>query len=163
MNYKKPILFIILFGSLNLFGNAQGLHLQGSTKENSIALSTIHDSSETHLKSILGVYDKIYGNNTEVPEFEPEIIDDSDELKLYWLVYPNPTYNNIVLWVKNLDSLQTKVNMSYHLYDAKGNILLDDKVEGERTVISIEFLSPSLYYLSVLTDKSIKSFKIIKY
>ncbi len=154
MNRKKILPMLALLTAFGIYANAQ--------VETNVTLS-INDQPETQYKSAMDVSDKGFGQGAKVPDCEPGIVDENDAPQLYWSVYPNPTNSNLVLWVKNLDSLKLEVNMTYRLYDVNGNMLMDEKVEGERTSISVDILSPSVYYLSVLTKKSIKSFKIIKY
>ncbi len=154
MDYKKTIQMLVFLTAFTIYANAQ--------VETNIE-QTIHYTPETHFKNTMELADKGFGNSTEVPEFEPEVIDESDEIQLYWSVYPNPTNNSLILWVKNLDSLKTEVHLSYRLYDVNGNLLINEHVLDEKTGVDVEFLSPSVYYLSVLTEKSIKSFKIIKF
>lgn len=154
MNCNKTLHLLALLIAFSFYANAQ--------EETNVAL-TVHDTSESQFKNSFELFDKGLGDGAEVPEYNPEVVIENDAPQLFWSVYPNPTNSNLVLWIKNLDSLKLNVNMTYRLYDSNGTMLMDERIEGEKTNITVEFLSPAIYFLSVITRKSIKSFKIIKH
>ena len=82
------------------------------------------------------------------------------EISLKYMVYPNPTTDNLILKVKNAESL----NLSFQLYDINGRLLKSNKITGDKTNINVNDLIPSEYFLKVIDqkDKEIKTFKIIK-
>jgi hypothetical protein len=74
-------------------------------------------------------------------------------------VFPNPTRESVVLKVgpNDLD------NMSFRLYDLLGNLLKDEKVMSTETVIDMNDLAMSTYFIKVMNSETeIKTFKIIK-
>jgi hypothetical protein len=86
-------------------------------------------------------------------------VENTEEITLDWIVYPNPTENTIKLSVDSPDFDK----MFCRLYDIKGRLILDMKVEGEETEISMNNLVPSIYILKVFKNKKeLKTFKIIK-
>ena len=86
--------------------------------------------------------------------------ENTDEITLKWLVYPNPARNTIKLSIESADF----DNMSCRLFDIKGFLIQELKVEGEETEISLNSLTPSIYFLRVIKNqKELKTFKIIKY
>ena len=86
-------------------------------------------------------------------------VENTEEITLDWIVYPNPTENTIKLSVDSPDFDK----MFYRLYDIKGRLIQDMKVEGEETEISMNNLVPSIYILKVFKNKKeLKTFKIIK-
>jgi hypothetical protein len=86
-------------------------------------------------------------------------VEETEEITLNWIVYPNPTSNTIKLSVESPDF----DNMSYRLFDNNGKLIQDVKVESEETEISMYNLVPSIYFLRVIKNKKeLKTFKIIK-
>jgi hypothetical protein len=74
-------------------------------------------------------------------------------------IFPNPTTNNIKL---KTDLNDTEV-LRYELYDMTGMMIKKDKIEGPETLITMEHLAPSIYFLKVKREKStLMMFKIIK-
>ncbi|MBU1012059.1 MAG: T9SS type A sorting domain-containing protein [Bacteroidetes bacterium] len=94
--------------------------------------------------------------------FEISVVTSIEEVNgilLEIVLYPNPASNFIKLIIENYEV----GNFRYQLYDINGNILLDNKVEGNETNIVISNLVSATYFLK-LTDrkKVIKTFKIVK-
>ena len=86
-------------------------------------------------------------------------IEQAEDITLVCTVYPNPASNFLTLKVENYD----KESLSYQLFDANGKLLESKKVTGNKTIISMVNLLPSLYFLKVIDNqKEIKTFKIIK-
>jgi hypothetical protein len=87
-------------------------------------------------------------------------VENTEDIKLNCIVYPNPTRNTIKLSIESPDF----DNMCYRLFDINGNLIQDMKVESEETEISMYNLVPSIYFLRVIKNKKeLKTFKIIKY
>ena len=86
-------------------------------------------------------------------------IENAREITLECTVYPNPTRGLIKLIVESFDN----ENLRFRLFDIKGILLQDKKVESRETEILMVNLSSSIYFLKVIKDnKEIKTFKIIK-
>jgi hypothetical protein len=74
-------------------------------------------------------------------------------------VFPNPAENFLAL---KLENWETK-NFSYQLTDLNGKILQSNNLESNESLISLENLLPSIYFLNVIQENTtIKTFKIIK-
>ena len=87
-------------------------------------------------------------------------VENTEGINLNCIVYPNPTRNTIKLSIESPDI----ENMCYRLFDIKGNLIQEMKVESEETEISMHNLVPSVYFLRVIKNKKeLKTFKIIKY
>jgi hypothetical protein len=87
-------------------------------------------------------------------------IEETNGIQLECLVFPNPVSDMLTLQIKDFENLK----LSFQLYDAKGKILENNKVENEETHISTKNLSSGTYFLKVVSnEKEVKSFKIIKY
>ncbi len=73
--------------------------------------------------------------------------------------YPNPTSDELQLSIDNLSSN----NLSYHLYDNLGRILIDQKIDKLETIISIRQLPAAVYFLKIMDrNRILKTIKIIK-
>lgn len=87
-------------------------------------------------------------------------IENTSDITLKWIVYPNPTRNSVKLSIGAGDFDK----MHYRLFDINGSIILDNKIESEETEIIMSNLIPSIYLLRVIrNEKELKTFKIIKY
>jgi hypothetical protein len=86
-------------------------------------------------------------------------IERTDDFNLHCVVYPNPTSGQAKLVFESNDY----ENLSFRLYDIKGDILQVNKFESIETVISLENQSSGVYFLHVLKNGvEVKVFKIIK-
>ncbi|PKP16852.1 MAG: hypothetical protein CVU07_05595 [Bacteroidetes bacterium HGW-Bacteroidetes-23] len=84
---------------------------------------------------------------------------DIPQIQLVAMVYPNPTFRNVVLTIKDYDF----TNLDYQLFDSNGRALLSGKIKQDETQLEIENLSASHYFLHITRGGStIKTFKIIK-
>lgn len=85
--------------------------------------------------------------------------DDYPTITLQAMVYPNPTKNNIILKIENVEI----ENLSIQLFDVSGKAIMQQKITQNETSIPMENLQAAHYFLQVLENgKSIKTFKIIK-
>jgi hypothetical protein len=74
-------------------------------------------------------------------------------------VYPNPATDYLLLKVKDY----MHGNLSYQLYDTNGKLLENKKLEGYETIIQMDNLARSVYFLKVTdNDAEVKTFKIVK-
>lgn len=86
-------------------------------------------------------------------------IEETEDIVLEYKVYPNPARRSIILNIKPFETEK----MSYRLFDLNGILLQDKKIESDETEISVENLSPALYFLKVIKDnQEVKVFKLIK-
>jgi hypothetical protein len=86
-------------------------------------------------------------------------IENTEDITLECTVYPNPTEGIIRLVIKSFED----DNMRFRLYDMNGFLLQDINIKDKETVISMENLTPAIYYLKVIKDKmEVKVFKIVK-
>ena len=86
-------------------------------------------------------------------------IKEAEDISLEFVVYPNPATDFVILKIGNY-----KVeNLRYHLYGLSGELLDNNKIQGNETNISMHMFLPSTYFLNVIDkNKVIKIFKIIK-
>lgn len=86
-------------------------------------------------------------------------IANTEDITLECIVYPNPTDGIIRLVIKSFEDGK----MRFLLYDLNGILLQEMKIEERETVISLENLLPSVYFLKVIKGNlEVKVFKIIK-
>lgn len=86
-------------------------------------------------------------------------IEEAIGINLEIVVYPNPTSDFVKLRVRNyqLD------NLEFYLFDMSGKLIENTKITGEETLIRMQFLIPSIYFVKITDNKKeIKVFKIIK-
>jgi len=113
------------------------------------------------------LYNTISGTNGTVAQgvqqpYEISVvtgIENTKDILLEIEVYPNPAKDYLKLKTGNYDI----VNLSFQLYDIKGNLLLRNRVDGNETNILMNHFIPSTYFLKVIDKKKvIKIFKVIK-
>lgn len=86
-------------------------------------------------------------------------VDDFNEIKLEYVVYPNPTIDKLALKIKNFNN----EDLSYQIYDINGRILKMEKLRESSTTISMGYLPSAIYFLRVISGQQpLKTFKIIK-
>jgi Secretion system C-terminal sorting domain len=161
MNQKSKLIIIIAVFGFNIF------LLQG---QETIATSGGNfTGSGGSVSYTVGqvTFSTFYGTNGSVVQgvqqpYEISVItavENTEEIKVNCIVYPNPTKNTIKLSIESPDF----DNMSYRLFDINGKLIQEMKVESEKTEISMHNLVPSIYFLRVIKNrKELKTFKIIK-
>jgi hypothetical protein len=161
MNKNKSIIFIVLFSFSIVSLQAQEAVATSAGNFSGSGGSVSYTIGQVAFSSFSGSNGSIV-QGVQQP-YEISVItgvDNTEEIKLSCIVYPNPTRNTIKLSIGSPDF----DNMSYRLFDIKGNLIQDMKVEGEETEISMINLVPSIYFLRVIKNqKELKTFKIIKY
>lgn len=86
-------------------------------------------------------------------------IEEAKDINLVCTAYPNPTNDLLKLKIENFN----KENLTYQLYDIKGNLLENNIIKEDETVVSIGRLSAGVYFVRIVDkSKEIKVFKIIK-
>jgi hypothetical protein len=87
-------------------------------------------------------------------------VKEANDISLLAIVaYPNPATDFIKLRIENYEV----ENLAWSLFDINGVMLQNKKIEGEETIIHMNSLMPSIYFLKVLDrNKEIVTYKIIK-
>lgn len=86
-------------------------------------------------------------------------IKEAQGINLSVSAYPNPTANNLILEVKDVEHSTTY----FQLYDIQGKLLQKREITGNLTSIIMSNLVPATYYVKVIRgEKEVKTFKIIK-
>lgn len=86
-------------------------------------------------------------------------IEEAKGVNLMCSVHPNPDTDFLTLKVENCDI----ENLYYELYNVKGGILENKKIEANETIINMNGLVPSAYFLKgIQNNKEVKTFKIVK-
>jgi hypothetical protein len=86
-------------------------------------------------------------------------LEETSGIALEYSVFPNPASEELRLYIVN----RKTENLSYELYDVKGNLLLKNEITDNETVIQLADLAPAPYFLKISdTQKELKIFKIIK-
>lgn len=94
-------------------------------------------------------------------------VDDSKTITLEYSAYPNPTYDNLTLKIKETEESNNLLSggaISYQLYNMNGELLKSKKLAGSgETIIEMKNYNPAIYFVKIIRDnKEIKTFKIIK-
>lgn len=75
-------------------------------------------------------------------------------------VFPNPVCDELILKTKDIELK----NLSFTLYDLNGIPIETKGIMDSETLIQMDGLQAATYFLKVMNkDKSVKSFKVIKY
>jgi hypothetical protein len=86
-------------------------------------------------------------------------IEKAKDISLVCSVYPNPTTDYLTFKALNYD----KNNLSFWLYGVNGNLILNKRIEGNETQVSMQNLPSGTYIFKVLDNgMEVKTFKIIK-
>jgi hypothetical protein len=112
------------------------------------------------------VYSTVSGSNGTITQgvqqpFEISVVTGTEavDITLSCSVYPNPTIDFLTL---RIEKYETK-NLYYWLYDMRGNLLENKKVEGIETRIGMQNFSSGTFFVKVTSgNKEIKTFKVIK-
>jgi len=112
------------------------------------------------------VIDETLSNDTssitqgmQQPDFNINVVVESSEVDLAILAFPNPATENIKLLVNT----SKYSNARFLLFDINGKTIMEDRILTTETLINLELLVPSTYFLKVISNnKEVKTFKIIK-
>ncbi|MDQ6842806.1 MAG: M43 family zinc metalloprotease [Bacteroidota bacterium] len=74
-------------------------------------------------------------------------------------IYPNPFTNTVVIQSQNSTDL---IGKTIKLYDAAGKLFVDQKLQSQKTVISLSQFLPGIYFMKIEGLKNLKVFKLIK-
>jgi len=86
-------------------------------------------------------------------------IENTGDITLECLVYPNPTAGSIQLVIGSFED----DNMRFRLHDMNGILIQDNKIEERETVIIMDKLHSGIYFLKIIKNNlEVKIFKIIK-
>jgi hypothetical protein len=92
--------------------------------------------------------------------FFPAGINENKNISLSMTVFPNPTQTIVNLKIES----QSFENFIFHLYDAVGQNITEQAINGPLTVIPMQGLAAGTYMLEVTNGgKTLKTFTIIKY
>lgn len=86
-------------------------------------------------------------------------VENTEDISLDCSVFPNPTSGIIRLVIKSFEN----DNMRFRLFNINGLLLQDRQIQERETLIPMENLSSSVYFLKIIKNrKEVKVFKIIK-
>lgn len=155
---RKIYIILIILLTTNSFAQSNIVATGGNAvaMDNASLSYSIGQIDYTPLNSASGSL--TLGNQQPYEIFVLDIENPNDSIK--YSLFPNPTTNQIELSLFEIDFSK----MKYMLFDVNGKLLFENTISNETTVISMESLSASIYFLSVMDERSniIKSFKIIK-
>lgn len=161
MNVKKGIPFLILmlyYFTASIYGQngipASGGNSSGSGGTVSYSIGQLFFNTHTGSN----------GTSTQGVQQPYEIsvvigIEESNGIILNFSAFPNPTHDALTLKINNYN----KSDLSYQLFDLKGNILEFKNIKGGEAIIYMGTYTPGIYFARVVRKNlEIKIFKIIK-
>lgn len=84
---------------------------------------------------------------------------DVPQIQLTVIIYPNPTVQNVTLFIKDFEL----TNLKFQLFDIQGRIISNGKITQNETEIEMTSLASAQYFLKISDSNiEIKTFKIIK-
>ncbi len=90
-------------------------------------------------------------------------VNEAVENSINCFVFPNPVSSNLTLQV-DFNALSDYKQLSYQLYDIRGNLLSNQAVLDSKSFIPMDNFNSGIYILKVTqSNNEIKTFKIIKY
>ncbi len=160
MKYKKTKIFLILVTALSLTSvqaqvstNAAGANAAGSGGSTTYSVGQVVYTTSTGTNgSVAQGVQQPYRISVETA------VNEAADINLSFSAYPNPTTDLLILKIENHDM----DNLSYQLCDINGKLLLDKKITSEETSIVMNDLAPQTYFLKIVQNKEVKTFKIIK-
>ena len=157
---NKISLYLMLF----LFSCVSALHAQEAV------LSTGGDASGAGGTASYSIGQVVYttnsGTNGSVAQgvqqsytISTTIGNELTHINLELRAYPNPTTDLLTLNIDNYDHEK----LTYALYDVRGKLVESNQVNSSSTVIKMEGMATSTYFLTVSEgEQLVKTFKIIK-
>ena len=86
-------------------------------------------------------------------------IENTEDITLDCIVYPNPTEGSLKLVIGSFED----DNMSFRLFNMNGILIQDFKIEEKETIILMDNLRSGIYFLKVIKNNlEVKVFKIVK-
>lgn len=74
-------------------------------------------------------------------------------------VFPNPTSDKVVL---TINDFKPEENNSMSLIDAKGNVVMTQKITSARSEMDVSKLMSGIYYFNVVKNKNMLYYKLVK-
>jgi len=130
-------------------GKADGTNGNVEFTAGQIAYTSIYGSEGVLLQGVQQPYEITIITDINIP----------GDIKLSFSVFPNPASDFLKLKIDNyiID------NLWYILFDLSGHIIAKTRIHGNETIIPMDHLSSSIYFLEVSENNNvIKVFKIIK-
>lgn len=73
--------------------------------------------------------------------------------------FPNPTPQNLTLTIGEGNAN----DLEYQVYDLSGKLLLQQRIEKDVTIVTLDHLASATYFIKVTNDQQVvKTFKIVK-
>lgn len=157
LKFKLSLVFLLILGLTRLQAqesvNATGSNVSSSGGSVSYSVGQV----------VYNYQEGTYGSVTQgVQHYAISIATELEQgktISLTMKAYPNPTTDRLTLSMADIEI----VNLSYQMYDTKGQCLLNKDIVDKQTIITMNHLVPSVYFVKIMQDnKEIKSFKVIK-
>ncbi len=159
MKQQRRILFVLFLASFSLTAIAQ----ESAIASGKNITDTGGSASYSVGQIVYTANSAANGGNIQGVQQPYEIstlgVDDYPEVNLQLSAYPNPTSDNLILSITNLNTAM----LSYSLYDVSGRVIKTKSITENTTNIEMNGLQAAIYFVKVSDrNKEIKTFKIIK-
>ncbi|PJJ08620.1 putative secreted protein (Por secretion system target) [Flavobacterium sp. 1] len=109
--------------------------------------------------NIIGIKESVVTGVQQPLEIQVVLGNQEFDIKLEGKIYPNPTTDVLNIVIENTEI----IGLTYQLYDLFGRLLLEGKIQNEKTEVEMSGFSRASYLLNVnQNNKIMKTFKIIK-
>lgn len=159
---KNKVCFSFLFSLVFIVSNlhAQDAFVSAGGKAVGVGGSMCYTVGQIIFEPMIG------SNGTIIPgvqqPFEISIvntIESYDKFTLTTSVYPNPVKDELQLIIEN----ESISNYVYKIFDIRGNLVIHQKIETNKTIIDMSNFASSVYILKIVIDnKEVITYKIVK-
>ena len=159
MNCKKIALGVLLLSSAGIASAQEAISASGGDASGSGGSASYTVGQVAYTYSTDGTSSVLAGVQQPYEISSPVGLDESGEIGLSLMSYPNPTIDNLTLTVEDYAGEK----LTYRLVDIQGKLLATGQISDASTLVSMESLPAANYFLTVNDpEKTIKTFTIIK-
>lgn len=159
MKYIKKLVFIFFLFGFEISSWAQATVAAAGNNATGSAGTASFSVGQVAYLNIQGTNGSVVQGVQHAYELYTVSTNPISDIILSMTVFPNPVGEVIQLIVEN-ENLE---NLYYQLYDLRGKLILDHKIDNRETSISMENMANSTYFLKVNNNNNeLKTFKIIK-
>ncbi|WP_299210862.1 T9SS type A sorting domain-containing protein [uncultured Aquimarina sp.] len=157
MNINKKV-FLIIFSTMLLEIAAQEAVVTLGAEITDVGGSISYTIGQIVYIPMSGTSGSIVPGVQQSVEINVLDVDDIEKPDIEITVYPNPMHDHLII------ELQTfKQEFDYLLYDTLGREIKSNKIQEDKTVISLQDFPDGTYFLKVYSfNKTMRTFQIIK-
>lgn len=154
---RKFLTLFFLF--LLTFVSAQNNSVTSGSTATGASGTATYTIGQIDYKTITGTNGTITQGVQQAFEIVTLSASDVPQIQLLATVYPNPTVQNVTLFIQEYDL----THLAYELFDLQGRTISKRKISENETQIEMVWLASAHYFLKITDNhKEVKTFKIIK-